>query len=339
MQFQPLRITAYTVCSAAGDGCEQTLDALRERRSGLTRNDFGATPVSHLRLVASPDSRSDRCLPRSPTGTAATTGWRGEDSNADRFIDAVARRARALRCRSGRRRRGHLDIEHRRERRRVSTPRARRSLSRRPAPPDHSHAAFARRFRPARARPHGHQRDRRNRVLVERQGLRAGRAPDSPGSRRCGRRRRRRYAVRQRPVRFQLARAGVAGSVPAVRRRASRHQSRRGRRLRAARARRRRAAPGCSATANRATRTTCRRRIPKASARARRSRMRSSGRASDAGDIDYINLHGTASLKNDEVGGESRRRHISGDARSQVRPRAGRDTRSARLASSKRRSA
>ena len=42
---RPLRITAYTLCSAAGDGRAATLAALRERRSGLTRNDFGPTPI------------------------------------------------------------------------------------------------------------------------------------------------------------------------------------------------------------------------------------------------------------------------------------------------------
>jgi 3-oxoacyl-[acyl-carrier-protein] synthase-1 len=45
MQSRPLRITAYTLCSAAGDGRAATLAALRERRSGLTRNDFGPTPI------------------------------------------------------------------------------------------------------------------------------------------------------------------------------------------------------------------------------------------------------------------------------------------------------
>ena len=42
---RPLRITAYTLCSAAGDGRAATLAALRERRSGLTQNDFGPTPI------------------------------------------------------------------------------------------------------------------------------------------------------------------------------------------------------------------------------------------------------------------------------------------------------
>lgn len=45
MQSRPLRITAYSLCSAAGEGQAATLAALCERRSGLTRNDFGPTPV------------------------------------------------------------------------------------------------------------------------------------------------------------------------------------------------------------------------------------------------------------------------------------------------------
>lgn len=46
MQSRPLRVTAYTLCSAAGDGRAATLAALRERRSGLTANDFGPTPIA-----------------------------------------------------------------------------------------------------------------------------------------------------------------------------------------------------------------------------------------------------------------------------------------------------
>lgn len=41
-----MRVTAYTLCSAAGDGRAATLSALRERRSGLVRNDFGPTPIA-----------------------------------------------------------------------------------------------------------------------------------------------------------------------------------------------------------------------------------------------------------------------------------------------------
>ena len=46
LKFRPLRVTAYTVCTAAGTGCAATLKALDERRSGLTRNDFGPTPLA-----------------------------------------------------------------------------------------------------------------------------------------------------------------------------------------------------------------------------------------------------------------------------------------------------
>lgn len=46
MQSRPLRITAYTLCSAVGDGRAATLAALRERRSGLSRNDFGPSPIA-----------------------------------------------------------------------------------------------------------------------------------------------------------------------------------------------------------------------------------------------------------------------------------------------------
>jgi 3-oxoacyl-[acyl-carrier-protein] synthase-1 len=43
---RPLRISAYTLCSAAGDGRAATLEALRARRTGLTPNDFGPAPIA-----------------------------------------------------------------------------------------------------------------------------------------------------------------------------------------------------------------------------------------------------------------------------------------------------
>lgn len=46
MPIQPLRISSYTLCSAAGDGRDQTFDSLRDRRSGLCRNDFGTAPLA-----------------------------------------------------------------------------------------------------------------------------------------------------------------------------------------------------------------------------------------------------------------------------------------------------
>ena len=40
-----LRVTAYTASTALGPGLERLLDALREGRSGLRANDFGVTPL------------------------------------------------------------------------------------------------------------------------------------------------------------------------------------------------------------------------------------------------------------------------------------------------------
>ena len=44
--MQPLAISTHSLCSAVGDGRLATLRALRERRSGLQRNDFGAAPLA-----------------------------------------------------------------------------------------------------------------------------------------------------------------------------------------------------------------------------------------------------------------------------------------------------
>jgi 3-oxoacyl-[acyl-carrier-protein] synthase I len=86
--LKPLRITAYTVCSAAGDGREHTLASLRDRRSGLSANDFGPTPlatwigrVAELERQPLPkefaqwDCRNNRLA------------WRG--LNCDAFLDRV----------------------------------------------------------------------------------------------------------------------------------------------------------------------------------------------------------------------------------------------------------
>src|SRR5437868_11836864 len=87
--IQPLRIPAWTLCSAAGDGQAATLEALRTRRSGLRPNDFGATPLAtwagrvaaleHQPLpipFADWDCRNNRLA------------WRG--LQCDRFMNAVA---------------------------------------------------------------------------------------------------------------------------------------------------------------------------------------------------------------------------------------------------------
>jgi 3-oxoacyl-[acyl-carrier-protein] synthase I len=87
--MRPLAISTYSLCSAVGDGRLATLRALRERRSGLQRNDFGAAPlatwigrVAGLEEQALPpqlaqwDCRNNRLA------------WRG--LLADGFVDAIA---------------------------------------------------------------------------------------------------------------------------------------------------------------------------------------------------------------------------------------------------------
>jgi 3-oxoacyl-[acyl-carrier-protein] synthase-1 len=87
--MRPLAISTHSLCSAVGDGRLATLRALRERRSGLQRNDFGAAPlatwigrVAGLEEQALPpqlaqwDCRNNRLA------------WRG--LLADGFVDAVA---------------------------------------------------------------------------------------------------------------------------------------------------------------------------------------------------------------------------------------------------------
>jgi len=86
--IEPLHIGAYTLCSAAGDGREASLAALRERRSGLSRNDFGVEPIdTWIGRVAG--------LERQPLPPAWTEwdcrnnrlAWRG--LQADGFLEAA----------------------------------------------------------------------------------------------------------------------------------------------------------------------------------------------------------------------------------------------------------
>ncbi|HEY0940701.1 MAG TPA: beta-ketoacyl-[acyl-carrier-protein] synthase family protein [Steroidobacter sp.] len=88
MQFGPLRITAYSLCSAAGDGQAATLAALRERRSGLTRNDFGPAPIATW--IGRVPGLEERALPAELANWDCRNNrlaWRG--LVADEFIEAV----------------------------------------------------------------------------------------------------------------------------------------------------------------------------------------------------------------------------------------------------------
>jgi 3-oxoacyl-[acyl-carrier-protein] synthase-1 len=87
--MRPLSVTAYTACSALGRGLAPTAAALRERRSGLTPNDFGPTPVpTWIGRVAGLESQP---LP------AHLARWECRNSrlawlglSQDGFLDAIA---------------------------------------------------------------------------------------------------------------------------------------------------------------------------------------------------------------------------------------------------------
>ena len=84
----PLRIAAYTVTSAAGVGKAALVAALRTGRSALTLNDFGPTPLpTWIGRVASLEAAP---LPRSLAAWECRNNrlaWLG--LNGDAFIDAV----------------------------------------------------------------------------------------------------------------------------------------------------------------------------------------------------------------------------------------------------------
>lgn len=87
--MQRLPITAYSLCSAVGDGRPATLRALRARRSGLQRNDFGATPIATW--IGRVAGLEEQPLPASLAQWDCRNNrlaWRG--LLADRFSDAVA---------------------------------------------------------------------------------------------------------------------------------------------------------------------------------------------------------------------------------------------------------
>lgn len=84
----PIRITAYTATSAVGQGKAAMLAAVGEHRSGLRANDFGAAPLPTW--VGRVDGL-DSPLPRSLAHWECRNhrlAWLG--MNADGFLDAVA---------------------------------------------------------------------------------------------------------------------------------------------------------------------------------------------------------------------------------------------------------
>jgi len=89
MPIIPLRISAFTATSAAGTGVDEMLDALRSRRSGLTHNDFGTQPVdTYIGRVSSVENSP---LPSHLNRWECRNNrlaWLG--LNQDRFLEAAA---------------------------------------------------------------------------------------------------------------------------------------------------------------------------------------------------------------------------------------------------------
>lgn len=85
----PLRINAYTVCSAVARGRKGTLEALRSRSGGLSENDFGPQPVQTY--IGRVRGIEDEPLPEHLTHWDCRNNrlaWLG--LRQDGFLDAVA---------------------------------------------------------------------------------------------------------------------------------------------------------------------------------------------------------------------------------------------------------
>lgn len=90
--MQALRIPAWTLCSAAGDGQAATLEALRARRSGLKPNDFGAAPL--VTWAGRVPGLEEQPLPRELSDWECRNNrlaWRGLQGDGFREAVAVAR--------------------------------------------------------------------------------------------------------------------------------------------------------------------------------------------------------------------------------------------------------
>ena len=237
MRTLPLTVSAVTVTSAPAPASPRTA---RPSANGAAA--CAATISRHRRSppgsAGSTGSKTVAAAGAWRAGTAATTGWPGSACSATAFSTPLPQRASVM-ARPHRARDGHVDVEHRRDRRCVHAARCRTAASRRPAAPDRPHAALAGRFRAARARARRHRRDRRDGVLVERQGVCAGRAADprsaspmppwSAASTRCA------AACCSASIRWSWCRREPCRPFDAD---APRHQHRRSGGLRAARARR-----------------------------------------------------------------------------------------------------
>ena len=216
--FRRWRSVAYTATTALGRGRDAQLSAFSANAAAACAATISAAerPPGLLDRPRRRTGDRSRCPKRSPVGNAATTALPG--SRCSRTACSMrSRDARDATAPSAWRSCvGTSTVEHRRDRGSLRAPGSdRRRPPRFPADlqrpivhTPHSLGDFVQHATGLR----GPVRHRRHRVLVEREGVRAGRAPDPgrAGRRRAGRRRR--YLVRQRAVRLQRAAAGVAAS-------------------------------------------------------------------------------------------------------------------------------
>ncbi len=270
----------------AGDGSGmEPYDGLLTGRTtlvGRVRADLPAPPVELAEL----DCRNNRLLAHA----------------LDQIAEPVARSARHVRRRSHRRRARHEHLGNRGRRGRAARLRARRPHAERvplPAAGDR-HGRGVRGALSRADRPALHDLDG---VLVVGQGVCLRVAAARRRSLRCRDRRRCRQPLQADAERLRRARVAGAGSLQSVQRQSARHQHRR-RRVRVRRVEAALRRSGSAASASRPTATISRRRTRRGrgAEAAIRAALAQAGAAPR--DVGYVNLHGTATPKNDEMESE-----------------------------------
>ncbi len=173
--MRPLRITACSVASACGAGVAGAVRGpargaqrtARQRFHGSAARDLHRPGAGGrgLRTAGGPRGVG---VPQQPPRLAG--------ARLRRLPRAGARGARALRRRARGAGARNLHLQHRRDRGGLSTTAAGRPLPGGPASPDRAHAALAGRLRARRPRARRRRGHGRHGLLLERQGVRPGRA-------------------------------------------------------------------------------------------------------------------------------------------------------------------